>query len=712
MPPAPDNGVHDRAAVARLRAIGRWAALFAAVLAALALASYPLGMRVARSFGNPLEVQPNTALGILLLAVALLVRGTGRAGRVASIVLAAAATAIGAATLLEHVTGVGPRVDGLLRRALPAAPGITGPGRMGPLAAGSLVAGGVAVLLLSRARGALAAQAVALAAVPLPLIGVVGHAYGVTVLYGAPGPSAQALPTALGFLALAVALLCARPDGGLVAPLAGTGTGSALARRMLAYVLLVPVVLGGAALAISGAGPQAAFAVSLLVVSLSLVFSGLVLRDAHAIDRIEVAKLRAQEDRAASREELARALDNEHAARAQAEAASRAKDQFLATLSHELRTPLNAILGWSGLLRGGPADPERLARGLAVIERNGRSLAQLVDDLLDMSEIAAGRMEVAHADVDLVEVVDGAIEATRALASAKGIALSRAPLSDAPQVVGDAGRLRQVVTNLLSNAVKFTPAGGAVDVRVRREDQQALVEVADTGIGMSPDLLRSAFDPFVQADGSSIRGHGGLGLGLAISRTLVALHGGTLEAESDGPDAGSTFRMRLAAVAAPKLAMEPGGTDVAGARVLVVEDEADSREILLQLLRSWGAEAEGASSAREALRAIARERPDVVVSDIAMPGEDGFAFLERLRCDEVERGEPPVPIAALTAFARPEDRQRALDAGFDAHLAKPIDAETLRGTIGALLEASRRTAPRPRPTSPGAGAIAAGETRP
>jgi CheY-like chemotaxis protein len=363
-------------------------------------------------------------------------------------------------------------------------------------------------------------------------------------------------------------------------------------------------------------------------------------------------------------------------------------------LSHELRTPLNAILGWSGLLRDAGGDPERLARGLSVIDRNGRTLAQLVSDLLDMSRIAAGRIEVQHAEVDLLAAVDGAVEAVRPAARAKGVALSRSAGPELPRVVGDAERLRQVAWNLVSNAVKFTPPGGSVDVRIGREGGGAVLEVRDTGMGMSRDFLSTVFDPFVQSEGASVRRHGGLGLGLAITKQLVALHGGTIHADSEGPGRGSTFRVVLPEVArAPALApvAVAARPDLAGARVLV-DDEADSRDVLLQLLASWGARTAGAASVREALDAVERERPDLVVSDIAMPGEDGFTFVRELRRIEASHGERRVPVAALTAFARPEDRQRALAAGFDAHLAKPVDPGTLHATIAGLVRDGGRTA--------------------
>jgi signal transduction histidine kinase/ActR/RegA family two-component response regulator len=682
----------DPRAVARIRSVCIVAGCVALTVGALAIASYPLGNPWLRTFGRTIAVQPNTAAGMLCAAGALLFGQIPRGwGRIVAWFLSGVVALLGGATLFEHVTGVDLGIDRLVFPDMDIGPttGTRAPGRMGPPAALSfLVAGLVGILLDARSRGVrFVAQSLALGAVPVPLLGLVGHAYDVTLLYGAPTATAIALPTAMAVLAIDVGLLCARPDRGFVANLASSGAGSAFARRMLVYALAVPVALGWLALAVSGAGREAAFAVSVLVVALSLVFFVLVVRDALAIERLEADRVRAERERELSREELARALEREREARAHAEAASRAKDQFLATLSHELRTPLNAILGWAGLLREA-ADPERVARGLAVVERNGRALAQLVSDLLDMSRLAAGDMEVVREDVDLLSAVDEAVESVRPAARAKGVSLTRAAGPELPRVHGDRARLRQVAWNLLSNAVKFTPSGGAIDVRLGIEEGRAVLEVADTGIGMTPEVLSAVFDPFVQADASPARRHGGLGLGLAICRELVELHGGTIGADSEGPGRGTTFRVSLpAAPRVAPVAPGPAGSrpDLRGARVLVVDDEDDSRDLLLQLLASWGAQPTGAASAREALEAIARERPDLVVSDIAMPGEDGLAFIRDLRRSEAKSAERRVPVAALTAFARADDRDRTLAAGFDAHLAKPVEPAALLATMLALL---------------------------
>jgi signal transduction histidine kinase/ActR/RegA family two-component response regulator len=681
-------------ATPRLRLLARVSAAAGTALGVLGMVGWVLDVPWLRSFGQPIEMQPNTALAIAMLGVAAL--AAGRGGRWAPWVARASAMGaalIGGITLAEHVSGLDLGIDGLLfPHALPGV-GSLAPGRMGPPSAANLLAGGVAVLLVEarspRATGA--GQALAACAVPVPLLGVVGYLYTVEPLYGVASISAIALPTAVAQLLLDVAVVLARTDRGLAGHLASRGAGSAAARRMLLYAFAVPVGLGGAALGAVRAGLyDASFAVSVLVVALVIAFAALVLRDARTLDRLDASRRRARMERERSRQDLADALSRERVAREQAEQASRAKDQFLSMLSHELRTPLNAILGWSALLRDG-GDPQQLARGLAAVERNGKALAQLVSDLLDMSRIASGKLRIERADVDLAGVVSAALASIDAAAAAKGIRIERALEGGVPPVRGDAARLGQLAWNLLSNAVRFGQPGGKVEVRLAREDDRAVLEVRDDGIGMSPDILPPVFELFTQADGSSSRAHGGLGLGLALSREIVHLHGGDIAAESGGPGLGALFRVRLPLAAAEAAAAaRDAGAALAGARVLVVDDEPDSRDLLLALLGSWGAVAVGVGSVLEALQAIARERPDVVVSDIAMPGQDGFALVETLRRTETAR----LPAVAITAFARSVDRDRALASGFDAHLPKPIQPEALRTTLAALLarEGARRAA--------------------
>jgi signal transduction histidine kinase/DNA-binding NarL/FixJ family response regulator len=383
----------------------------------------------------------------------------------------------------------------------------------------------------------------------------------------------------------------------------------------------------------------------------------------------------------------------------EAREANRMKDEFLATLSHELRTPLNAILGWTTLLRMQKLPAEEAAHGLDVIERNVRAQVRLIDDLLDVSRIARGKLRLTFQTLSLSELVRAAIDCVRKEAREKGLALEFAPAAGSDLITADPDRLQQVLWNILSNALKFTPAGGRIQVAVQQEGGMKEVRISDTGAGIKPEFLPHIFERFRQADGSTTRLHGGLGLGLAISRDLVELHGGTLRAESPGEGLGSTFVIQLPAgvrQAYPleqKLGGSPaaGGVSLRGVRVLVLDDEKDALETTATVLAKHEAEVLGARSAEEALRLFERHRPRVILSDIAMPQENGFSFLRRLRG---LRGGAKVPVLALTALAREEDGDEILAAGFVAHLRKPVDpAELLRQVALAGGEASARTEP-------------------
>jgi len=376
----------------------------------------------------------------------------------------------------------------------------------------------------------------------------------------------------------------------------------------------------------------------------------------------------------------------------------RIKDEFLATVSHELRTPLQAILGWARLLQETDDDLARRRHGLATIERNAKVQAQLVDDILDASRLVSGTLHLEWKAVDLSAVVRTVVEGLREQAGAKKLVLSVEMPPTAVVVGGDAIRLQQIVWNVVSNAVKFTPAAGRVDVRLGSQDGQAVLRVTDSGIGIAPEFLPYVFDRFRQADSSTTRAHGGLGLGLALVSHLVEMHGGSVEAHSDGRGQGAVFtvRIRLADESEVPVAPESATREVrvpvrlAGVRVLVVEDEADTRDLLAAALGHSGAEVDPAASAAEALAALRRRRPDVMVCDIGMPGEDGYSLLERVRALASEDGGL-VPAIALTAYARSDDRRRALAAGFQIHLSKPVDPDE-------LISAVARMAGRPRPS--------------
>jgi len=404
--------------------------------------------------------------------------------------------------------------------------------------------------------------------------------------------------------------------------------------------------------------------------------------------------LRDISDRKRAEADRAALLERERVARRDAEQASRLKDEFLATLSHELRTPLSAILGWTHLLRTTTPDRESLAKGLEIVERNARVQASIVEDLLGMSRILAGRMRLEVRPIDLVGVVAAAIDTAAPGALAKGVAL-RPDLGSTPlRVLGDAERLQQVFWNVLSNAVKFTPRGGRVDVRMTAADSNVEVVVSDTGQGIPIDFLPHVFERFRQAEASPSRRHGGLGIGLAIVKQLVELHGGSVSAESPGPDLGATIVVRLpeaidggaaafGMAGAPESFRGAEAASLRGIRVLVVDDEPDSLSLTSRLLNDRGASVLEASSAEEGLSKLRTGRPDVLVSDIAMPGDDGYVLIREVRRLGPESGGR-TPALALTAFAGEESRRRALSEGYARHLAKPVEAATLVAAVADL----------------------------
>jgi signal transduction histidine kinase/CheY-like chemotaxis protein len=398
----------------------------------------------------------------------------------------------------------------------------------------------------------------------------------------------------------------------------------------------------------------------------------------------------------AEREQL---LASERIARAEAERANRTKDEFLATLSHELRTPLNAIMGWAAILRSNP-DPEELLEGVEVIERNARAQTKIIEDLLDMSRIISGKVRLDVQRVELGDIVQAAVETVRPTAAAKGVRIQTVIDPRASAVSGDPNRLQQVFWNLLSNAVKFTPRGGRVHVVVERINSHLEVSISDTGEGIRPEFLPHVFDRFRQDDPSTTRHHGGLGLGLAIVKQLVELHGGSVRAKSEGRGLGTTFTVTLpltpvqADHAHADQRQHPGSEDVAmfnalpnlhvgGVKVLVVDDEPDARALVARLLEGLGATVRTVGSAHEAMDALQTEVPNVLVSDIGMPGEDGYSLIRRIRSLDAANGGN-VPAIALTAYARAEDRMKAVLAGFQMHLVKPVEGAELVTMVASL----------------------------
>jgi len=413
---------------------------------------------------------------------------------------------------------------------------------------------------------------------------------------------------------------------------------------------------------------------------------------------LNLARVRRDSEAAlrASEEKLQRSLKSEQHARAEAQRANRMKDEFLSTLSHELRTPLNAILGWSQFLADdGVRSPERLQKGLETIERNARAQVNLIEDLLDVSRISEGKLRLDVKPVAFAEVVEAAMATIRPAADARNINVQVVLDRNNDQVTGDPARLQQIVWNLLSNAVKFTQKGGRIQVAVERVQSHVALSVSDNGEGIRPDFLPHIFDRFRQGDQSTTRSFGGLGLGLSIVKHLVELHGGTVRAMSEGPGRGTTFvvdlplRMRRqseADTAAAPDGVEPLGIGAArldGVTVLYVDDEPDARDLAHRVLGRHGGRVLTAGSAKAGWQSVSDHRPDVIVADIGMPEEDGYSLIRAIRALPADRGGS-TPAAAVTALARPEDRRRALMAGFQTHVAKPIDMTELVAVVASL----------------------------
>jgi PAS domain S-box-containing protein len=402
--------------------------------------------------------------------------------------------------------------------------------------------------------------------------------------------------------------------------------------------------------------------------------------------------------RQSAEDERSAALSREQDARKHAEEADRLKDEFLATLSHELRTPLTSILGWASMIRNGEVEGSNASRAIETIERNARSQARLIDDLLDVSRIITGNLRLDLHPLNLAPIVEAALDALRPTADVKGIKLQTRFEPSECLVKGDANRLRQVIWNLLSNAIKFTTRGGSVNIYLKCVESTARLRVRDTGDGISAEFLPYVFDRFRQAEGSISRKQGGLGLGLAVARHLVELHGGTISAESEGLGKGSVFTVDLPMTQErrdPARAEErrrevdrrrsrKGVVRLDGVHVLLVEDDDDSRKLLGTMLRRYGARVTSTKSAADALEVFASELPDVMISDIGMPDQDGYELVRKLRALPVEKGGA-TPAIALTGYASRKDRERALGSGYQTHLAKPIEQAELIAAIAALV---------------------------
>jgi signal transduction histidine kinase len=490
------------------------------------------------------------------------------------------------------------------------------------------------------------------------------------------------------------------PIGGSLQALVSVGVGILGVGIFLAFVISRSVVLaqvGAVAAARALARGESPAPPPSLVAEINDLANGL--KEAGAIlERRLRERESAEADRARAAERLERALAGEQAARQAAESLSRAKDEFVATVSHELRTPLNAIYGWVAMIRTGSLDEAGHARALEVIDRNTRVQAQLIEDLLDMARVIRGTVRLEMEPVDLATVLESALDSVRPAADARRIAITVHAPRGVAVVSGDASRLQQVLWNLLSNSIKFSEAGDHVDVRLEQEDDEAVVRVSDTGAGIEPGFLPHVFDRFRQESSSVTRVHAGLGIGLSLVRHLTELHGGTVTAESAGKDQGATFTIRLPLLGTRAGALadsgEPGRpgspavSDAArdaliGLEVLAVDDDRDARELVATALRQAGASVKTAESVHEAVAIAHANPPAIVITDIAMPHASGFELVRQLREND---GTADIPVVALTAYGRAEDRARALALGFDAHVGKPFSPRALVAVVAELVQ--------------------------
>ncbi len=584
--------------------------------------------------------------------------------------------------------------------------GVLSPGRMGPPGALSWTLLGVGIFLAGHPRSRRLAAIIPLLPGGLASLALIGYVYGAATLYSLPTSTVIALQTATFILAASVGLMLSIPEHGIARLLSDERPAGILARRAGPAFIAIPLFLGLLSVAATRnelADPVLLSALrtllELVLVTTLLVWTGRAINiEARRREETQSELLQSERRLVEALEDMSQRraafLEREVAARAELERAARLKDDFLATVSHELRTPLNAVIGWANILADDALDPAKARRAAEIIERNAKAQAQLVTDLLDTSQIISGKLHLEVAPVDMGAIVTNALDSIEPSAQTKRVAIERdiQPLS--LPTFGDVGRLQQVVWNLISNAIKFTPAGGRVRVSLVEREAHVELCVMDTGVGIAAEFLPHVFDRFRQADGSTSRSHGGLGLGLAIVKQLIELHGGKVFVESEGKGRGASFIVELPSGAPTSSsrshasAVDSARSLLHGVRVLVVEDDYDALTLVGRILEESGAVVSSAASADEALEILRDQLLDIVVSDIGMPGTDGYELIAAVR----EKGIT-IPAVALTAFVRAEDRARALAAGFQAHLPKPLQAPELVSLLASLVESSRQRSP-------------------
>lgn len=642
---------------------------FAVVCALVTLAGWVFNLPRLTDWGfDNISMFPNTALSALFTGAALLLlcdeRGGGASWRAGAAGLAGLAAALGGATLFEHVTSHDLGIDTFVITRPWGQSAASSPMRMGLPASISFTALGVALIFIASPARWLrpVASGLGMMCAGIASLSLIGYLYGADRLYSLPRWTGIAMQTATAVLAISAGVMAIVPEWGMGELMARRDGGGMLARRFLPALGMVAVALGWLRLYGQQEGLyDTAFGTAVRTLAELILFGVLLWWTAGTISRTE-AKLRG------NRAELRAALD-------EANRAAALKDEFLATLSHDLRNPMTAIMGWAQILKQSGKGDGELSHGLQVIERSAKTQSRMIEDLLDVNRIVSGDVKLNIRWTDLTDVTRSAVDVVRPSANAKGVQLETVFGEGVSEIRADRARIEQVLFNLLSNAVKFTPRGGMVRISCAQRQGQAEFTVSDTGEGIAPELLPLAFERFRDRDRMQ---PGAQGLALAIVRNLVELHGGRVEAISEGVGKGATFVARL-----PRVATSESGGDsrvggaseeieLSGLKILAVESDVDVRDWMKRALTGRGAEVTIASSADEAAASIAKSMPDVLISDVAMMGEDGYSLMRRLR----ESGAK-VRAIALTGLARAEDRVRAEKAGFDAHLAKPVEAGEL-----------------------------------
>lgn len=595
--------------------------------------------------------------------------------------LGAVVLALGIGTLFQHISGIDLKFDELVIRHSWGIKAAVAPGRMGPPASTCFALIGIALLLLRtspRARRAVPVLGLLVGAISM--LSLIGYLLGAQPLFSLAGWTGIAFQTASILFALGLALVASVPNTEPAWTFSQNTAAGVLARRSLPLVILLCFGLGLLRVQAQNAGwVDTAMGTAVLVLTQIMLFSLLLWWCVRAV----ASRERKQKIAEAERERL---LQTEHELRAAAEEANRLKDEFLAIMSHELRNPLNVILGYSELLvrNDEVSRSKELSRTADAIKRNAIAQSKLIRDLLDVSRLRSGKLDLNKETVSMNIVAKNAIDTVRSDAESKNIAIEVRAFDDALFVEGDPVRLEQILWNLLNNAVKFTPRGGKITVRLAKQDGHAVVAVEDTGEGIDPSFLPHAFEMFRQARAVTNRAQSGMGIGLAVVQQLVELHGGSVDAESQGPSKGATFTIKVPLTVEPRTEVASAPDKAQGLddlAVLVVDDSKDTIDMLEHLLKLRGARVTATTSGEEALRMLADRRFDVVLSDISMPGMDGFEFLRKIR---QLPGRADVPVLALTGFGRPEDIERADAAGFLSHITKPFDLEALVEKLARL----------------------------